>query len=99
MATPIHTHPDAFRTLRDKAAGEFLSNSRSRFRADVKAGLVTQPVKNGRNSSWPLYELVEIQQARIAGASENDIRMLVAELHERRKSLSQHQRLVQEVAA
>ncbi|TFZ01018.1 AlpA family phage regulatory protein [Ramlibacter henchirensis] len=49
--------------------------------ADVKAGLLPPPVKLGRRSSgWIAREVAAVQQARIAGSSEGEIRKLVAEL-------------------
>jgi len=88
VTAPIGIHPDAFRSLRDRAAAEFLSTSRSRFRADVKAGLATQPVKKGRNSSWPMFELIEIQKARIAGKTDEELRALVLKLEAARGALA-----------
>ena len=49
--------------------------------ADVKAGLLPPPVKLGRRSSgWIAREVAAVQQARIAGRSENEIRELVTQL-------------------
>jgi prophage regulatory protein len=48
---------------------------------DVKNGLFTRPVKIGkRASAWPANEVAAINQARIAGKSDDEIRCLVAEL-------------------
>lgn len=52
----------------------------------VARGLITKPVKISlRASGWPDDEIDAIIEARIAGASNDDIRALVATLHERRR--------------
>jgi prophage regulatory protein len=51
----------------------------------IKAGLFTRPVLIGQRSvGWPSAEIQAINQARIAGQSEADIRELVNVLHEKR---------------
>lgn len=51
----------------------------------IKAGLFTRPVLIGQRSvGWPSAEIQAINQARIAGQSEADIRELVNALHEKR---------------
>jgi len=55
--------------------------SRSSLYADVKAGLFVAPIKIGRRASaWPSDEVAAIIRARIAGATEDEIRELVAQL-------------------
>lgn len=62
-------------------------NSDSGIYANVELGLITKPVKISiRASGWPDDELDEIIDARIAGASNDEIKALVAELHDRRKA-------------
>lgn len=54
---------------------------------DIKAGVLTQPVQVGRNAiGWPAGEIRQLNQARIAGKSEDEIRELVRTLHEARKA-------------
>jgi prophage regulatory protein len=54
---------------------------------DVKNGLFTRPVKIGkRASAWPAHEVAAINQARIAGKSDEEIKKLVAELEAARTS-------------
>jgi prophage regulatory protein len=49
--------------------------------AEIKAGLFTCPVKLGkRASAWPAHEVAAINQARIAGKSDEEIKKLVVEL-------------------
>jgi prophage regulatory protein len=56
----------------------------------IKAGLFTTPVPIGQRAvGWPDYEVMAINQARIAGKSEADIRELVTRLHARRIELVQ----------
>jgi prophage regulatory protein len=53
---------------------------------DVKAGVLTTPVRIGANCvGWPAGEIRQINQARIAGKTDDEIRALVAELHQARK--------------
>ena len=56
----------------------------------IRAGLFTKPVSIGeRSAGWPDYEIAAINQARIAGKSEADIRDLVNRLHAKRIELVQ----------
>ena len=51
----------------------------------IRVGLWTQPVKIGeRSSGWPDDEVQAINAARIAGASDEQIRELVKQLHAKR---------------
>ena len=48
----------------------------------IHAGLFTMPVQIGQRSvGWPSQEVAAINQARIAGKSDADIRALVDQLH------------------
>lgn len=50
-------------------------------------GLFPRPIKLGEKSSaWPAFEVSKLCAARIRGASDEEIRALVAELTEARKS-------------
>jgi prophage regulatory protein len=54
----------------------------------IKAGLFTKPVQIGQRSvGWPAHEVQAINQARIAGRSEDEIRELVNCLHTKRLQL------------
>lgn len=58
----------------------------SKWYADIDAGLFTKPVKDGaRFSRWPEHEIDAVLHARMAGASDDDIRALVNRLHELRQ--------------
>ena len=51
----------------------------------IKAGLFTTGVAIGqRAKGWPSYEVQAINEARIAGKSEAEIRELVSRLHAKR---------------
>ncbi|MDD5336156.1 MAG: AlpA family phage regulatory protein [Rhodoferax sp.] len=53
----------------------------------IHAGLFTMPVQIGQRSvGWPSEEVAAINQARIAGKSDADIRSLVNQLHAARCS-------------
>lgn len=59
--------------------------SRSGVYAYIADGLLPKPVKIGeRATAWPSDELDSIVRARIAGKSEDEIRQLVATLHDQR---------------
>lgn len=60
------------------------AKARSTHYNDIKAGLMTPPVKIGGADShsvaWPEKEVEAINAARIAGKSNDEIRQLVARL-------------------
>ncbi len=47
----------------------------------IKQGLLARPVKLGRSSAWPECEIDAINAAIIRGASDDEIRALVEQLH------------------
>lgn len=54
---------------------------------EIKEGLFTEPVKIGQRAvAWPDSEVQAICTARIAGATDEQIKALVAKLHEKRKA-------------
>ena len=56
----------------------------------IRAGLFVKPVPIGQRSvGWPDYEVLALNNARIAGKSEADIRELVNRLHAKRIELVQ----------
>lgn len=56
----------------------------------IRAGLFVKPVNIGQRSvGWPDYEVLALNNARIAGKSEADIRELVNRLHAKRIELVQ----------
>jgi len=60
--------------------------TRSPWYQDIQRGLMTTPVKLGRRAAgWPASEVQAVNQARIAGKTEQQIRELVQRLHEARK--------------
>ena len=61
--------------------------SRSTVYAECAAGLLPRPVRLGQRAvGWPLYEIDQILAARIAGASDQAIRRLVAQLTAERQT-------------
>lgn len=63
--------------------------SRSAHYLDIQQGLFTRPVQIGlRAVGWPDNEVDSLNEARIAGKSEGEIRQLVATLEAARKSAS-----------
>ena len=58
---------------------------RSAHLADVKDGLWTEPVKIGaRAVAWPEHENERLKAAQLAGASQDEMRELVKQLHAER---------------
>lgn len=58
---------------------------KSSFYTDVHGGLFTAPVRLGlRSVAWPSSEVAAIVAARVRGASDQEIRDLVQELHTKR---------------
>jgi prophage regulatory protein len=75
-----------FAILRLPAVTQETGRGRSSLYNDVSAGLMTKPVAIGGNAvGWPAGEIRAINQARIAGRTDNEIRALVQQLHEARK--------------
>jgi prophage regulatory protein len=65
------------------------AESRGTFYSKVKGGLVTPSVRLGPNSvAWPEDEIVQLNEAKIAGKSDDEIRALVCKLVAQRKNLS-----------
>lgn len=55
----------------------------------IKKGLFTKPVSIGQRAvGWPYTEVMAINEARIAGQSEAEIRALVIRLHAKRTELA-----------
>lgn len=55
--------------------------SRASVYLNASNGLITTPIKIGqRSAAWPESEIEAINRARIAGKSENDIKVLVTKL-------------------
>lgn len=53
----------------------------------VNEGLFTQPVQIGQRAvGWPSTEVLAICTARVAGATTDQLRTLVNQLHEKRKA-------------
>ena len=63
------------------------NRSNSSHYVDIKNRTWTVPVKIGpRASGWPEHEVIQLNQARIAGMSEEEIRKLVLQLEAARKN-------------
>lgn len=74
--------------LRGPAVDQETGRGRSSRYADIKSGLMTEPVHIGaRSVGWPAHEVRAINRARIAGKTDDEIRELVRRLHAARKEL------------
>ncbi len=61
--------------------------SRSTLYRRIDEGLWTKPVSlGGRSVGWPSGEIATLVAARVAGRSDDEIRVLVQDLHAARKS-------------
>jgi prophage regulatory protein len=75
------------RILRIERVIERYGKTRSPIYADIQAGLFVRPVKLGeRAAGWPEKELDALIAARVAGATTDQIRRLVEQLHAQRIS-------------
>ena len=62
--------------------------SRSTHYAQIKDGLMTAPVQLSVHSvAWPEFEVMQINAARVAGKTNDEIRLLVTKLMADRKTL------------
>ncbi|HEY4081664.1 MAG TPA: AlpA family phage regulatory protein [Burkholderiaceae bacterium] len=75
--------------LRLPAVLAIRGRSRSATLKDVQNGVFTRPVRIGPKSiAWPATEVERLNLARIAGMTDDEIRVLVSELHAARKTLA-----------
>lgn len=74
-----------------RAAADRCGCKRGKWYEDIQRGLMTPPIRIGpRFSRWPEHEVDSIVKARIAGADDNAIRELVADLLARRRGAGSH---------
>ena len=84
---PEQTLPRSIVWLRVGDLMQRRKRGRSSLYRDISEQTLTPPVKVGINSSaWPEFEIDAIDRARLAGASDDDIRNLVRELIAARKA-------------
>lgn len=73
--------PIIYPLLRRPVVEQATGDSRSTIYRKIQRGLFTKPVQiSGERVAWPAYEVHAINQARIAGKSEDDIKQLVIQL-------------------
>ena len=76
--------------LLQHSAQEHLGIRSSLFWEQVAEGLLTRPIKmSARASRWPASEIAQIISARIYGKSEDEIRELVKQLHQKRQQVEE----------
>lgn len=62
--------------------------SNSQWYLEISQGTIPEGVRIGKNSvAWPEHEITAINQARIAGYSNEQVRELVTVLMDKRKAL------------
>lgn len=80
--------PESLELLRMGAVLKKTGRSRTAIYAAIERGEMTKPCRLGvRCSAWPAYEVDELNAAAIRGAEPAEVRELVKDLHERRKTL------------
>ncbi len=80
----------SFQMVRMKGVDVVMGKKKSACYMDVNEGLLPPPVSiGGRCTAWPLHELLSINAARIAGKSNDEIRELVKNLVDARKTADQ----------
>ncbi|WP_441316712.1 helix-turn-helix transcriptional regulator [Geothrix sp.] len=73
--------------LRLPAVLQARGRSRSTHYLDIRQGLFTRPVSLGaRSVGWPEHEVAALNEARIAGKGDAEIRSLVRTLEASRKA-------------
>ena len=73
--------PILYPLLRRPVVEQATGDSRSTIYRKIQRGLFTKPVQiGGERVAWPANEVQAINQARIAGKSEDDIKQLVIQL-------------------
>ena len=76
----------SFTIIRRKQLEQRMGIGRSTIYLRISQSLITSPVSLGANSvGWPLHEIDAIIAARVAGKSDDEIRLLVSELETARK--------------
>ncbi len=73
------------RLIRMPQVLDAMGEKKSRFYALAQAGLMPRPIKIGTQAAvLPEYEVRAVNAARIRGATEAELRAVVADLHARR---------------
>ncbi len=81
MATVNQVLPTINPLLRRPIVEQATGDSRSTIYRKIQKGLFTRPVEiGGERVAWPSNEVTAINQARIAGKSDAEIKQLVVEL-------------------
>jgi len=63
-----------------------IAKSNTTLYSDIKLGLMTPPIQLGKNSvAGPEHEIHAINAARVSGKTDDELRLFVAELVEKRK--------------
>lgn len=77
--------------LRMPALVAITGRSRMSIYRAVHEGLFTNPVPIGERAvAWPDYEVASLVAARVAGKTSDEVRLLVGQLHEKRKTALDH---------
>ncbi len=75
----------AIKLLRREKAQEYCGLSNTEFYRRIKSGLLPVGIPSGKAIRvWPDYEIEKIQKAIIAGASDEEIRIVVSNIHKER---------------
>lgn len=87
MAMTSTPFPTVTSMLKRPLVEQAMGKSRSTLYRDIQRCLLTKPVKiGGDRVAWPANEINEINRARCAGKSDDEIKSLVMELEQARLS-------------
>lgn len=77
----MHTPTALHRLIRLPQVMDAMGQKTTAIYGRVKAGLMTPPIKlTSRSSAWPELEIIALNQAIIAGKTDDEIRELVKQL-------------------
>ena len=81
--------PDVYTIIRRKEVEAATGYSRSTIYWRIEQGLLPKPIRLGaRAVGWVASEISAVNAARIQGRSDDEIRVLVVQLHEERNTVS-----------
>lgn len=78
---------ETFRLDRLPTVLEQRGDGRSSLYLDIQRGTWTPPVRLGRASAWPRHEVQALVRARIAGATPEQLRVLVSKFVAQRAAM------------
>ena len=85
----MHDAAETYAILRLPEVLRLRGRGKTAHYSDIEEGLFTRPVAIGtRAVGWPEHEVIQLNRARIAGKTDDEIRALVAALETQRTTLA-----------